>query len=86
MLSMQARWVAYPFTGKICFIVHHLNILNALKKLLKTSHKKQNYICIDRKTASNTCQKHIATFQENPSLPVVVLGVMAAGLGVTELA
>eukprot|EP00588_Corethron_pennatum_P030834 CAMPEP_0194330986 /NCGR_PEP_ID=MMETSP0171-20130528/53956_1 /TAXON_ID=218684 /ORGANISM="Corethron pennatum, Strain L29A3" /LENGTH=382 /DNA_ID=CAMNT_0039092273 /DNA_START=1 /DNA_END=1146 /DNA_ORIENTATION=+ len=83
VLSMLARWVADPSAGKLCVFAHHLDVLDALEKLLKTSKKKQNYVRIDGKTAPNTRQKHIDAFQEDPALRVAVLGLTAAGVGVT---
>jgi len=37
---MLARWVTNPSMERIKVFTYHLNVLDALKKLLKTSHKK----------------------------------------------
>ena len=78
---MLANWVTDPSAGKIIVFTHHLNVLDALKKLLRTSHKKQNYVRIDRKIAPNTHQKHINAFKEGLSLQVAVLSLSTSKVG-----
>ncbi|CAM9436857.1 unnamed protein product, partial [Hapterophycus canaliculatus] len=68
--------------GKVLVFAHHRNVLDALERaVVKTG--RVEYIRIDGRTKPKDRQDLVDTFQNNPSVRVALLGLTAAGIGIT---
>ncbi|CAM9140849.1 unnamed protein product, partial [Laminaria digitata] len=68
--------------GKLLVFAHHRNVLDALEQgVLKNGHVE--YIRIDGRTKPKDRQDLVDKFQSNPSVRVALLGLTAAGIGIT---
>lgn len=86
LIDMLKRWIADTTNGKLCIFAHHLAVLNGLEKgagLSNAEGSKSKYIRIDGSTNPRLRQDQITSFQKDPSVRIAVLGVTAAGVGVT---
>ena len=86
IVEMLHIFLADPRNGKICIFAHHLNVLNAIVKgtgLSNEEGSKLKYIRIDGATTPIIRQKQLTQFQSDSSVRVAVLGITAAGVGVT---
>ncbi|CAM9208687.1 unnamed protein product [Chrysoparadoxa australica] len=74
--------VADGMSGKMLVFAHHLNVLNALEKevLLEMGI---SYIRVDGRTKAKDRQVLVEKFQKNPAITVALLGLTAAGVGIT---
>ena len=84
--KMLNLWLNDPTKGKLCIFAHHIKVLDELAKLANLSNDSQGdrkYIRIDGKTSPRLRQDHINTFQNDASVRIALLGITAAGVGVT---
>ncbi|CAM9597424.1 unnamed protein product, partial [Ectocarpus sp. 13 AM-2016] len=68
--------------GKILVFAHHRNVLDALEQSVVRTGRVE-YIRIDGRTKPKDRQDLVDTFQSNPSVRVALLGLTAAGIGIT---
>lgn len=66
---------------KFLVFAHHISMLNGIEQFLVK--KKVAYMRIDGSTAATLRQGLVAKFQENESVKAAVLGIRAAGVGLT---
>ena len=86
LIDMLKRWLGNPTNGKLCIFAHHINVLNALVQLGGLSNapgSTTKYIRIDGSTNPKFRQEQITSFQNDPTVKIAVLGLTAAGVGVT---
>jgi len=86
LIDMLKRWLDNPTNGKLCIFAHHINVLNALVDLGGLSNapgSTTKYIRIDGSTNPKFRQVQITSFQNDPTVKIAVLGLTAAGVGVT---
>jgi SNF2 family DNA or RNA helicase len=86
ILNMVKRWLADGTNGKLVIFAHHLDVLNAIEKSSGVSNEpgsNTQYIRIDGSTNPQSRQDQIDSFQDNPSIKIALLGITAAGVGVT---
>jgi SWI/SNF-related matrix-associated actin-dependent regulator 1 of chromatin subfamily A len=86
LIDMLKRWLANPTNGKLCIFAHHINVLNALVQLGGLSNapgSTTKYIRIDGSTNPKFRQEQITSFQNDPTVKIAILGLTAAGVGVT---
>lgn len=86
VIDMLTRWIADPKNGKLCIFAHHMNVLDAIIEGGRLSNDKgsnSKYIRIDGSTHPKLRQEQITCFQRDPSIRVAILGITAAGVGVT---
>ncbi len=83
---MLKQFLADPQNGKICIFAHHINVLNGIIDQANLSNaygSEFQYIKIDGATNPKVRQENITKFQRDPSVRVAILGITAAGVGVT---
>ncbi|CAM9993831.1 unnamed protein product, partial [Choristocarpus tenellus] len=69
-------------SGKVLVFAHHKNVLDALDKgVLKNGGIE--YIRIDGRTKAKDRQVLVERFQSRPQLRIALLGLTAAGIGIT---
>jgi SWI/SNF-related matrix-associated actin-dependent regulator 1 of chromatin subfamily A len=86
LVDMLKRWLSNPENGKLCIFAHHINVLDALVRLGGLSNALRSttkYIRIDGSTNPKFRQEQITSFQNDPTVKIAVLGITAAGVGVT---
>ena len=83
---MLKQFIADPQNGKICIFAHHLSVLNSIIDNANLSNAKGSdtkFIKIDGATNPKVRQENITRFQRDPTVRVAILGITAAGVGVT---
>jgi len=86
ILDMLKRWLADGTNGKLVIFAHHLDILNSLEQSSGVSNapgSNTKYIRIDGSTTPQSRQDQIDSFQDDPTIKIALLGITAAGVGVT---
>ena len=86
IVDMLKLWLNDPTNTKICIFAHHINVLDALVEqggLSNQEGSKSKFIRIDGSTNPKFRQEQIISFQNDPTVRVAVLGITAAGVGVT---
>lgn len=86
IIDMLKLWIDDPRNGKLCIFAHHMNVLDALIEeggLSNNQGSSSKYIRIDGSTHPKVRQEQITRFQCDPSVRIAVLGITAAGVGVT---
>ncbi len=86
LIDMLKRWLDDPTKGKLCIFAHHIAVLDALVQgggLSNDPGSNSKFIRIDGSTNPRFRQDQITLFQNDPSVRIAVLGVTAAGVGVT---
>lgn len=86
LIDMLKKWIDDSRNGKLCIFAHHMNVLDALiEKGGLSNHEgsSSKYIRIDGSTHPKMRQEQIMCFQYDPSVRIAVLGITAAGVGVT---
>ena len=86
ILDMVRRWLADVTNGKLVIFAHHLDVLNAIEESSGVSNQpgsNTQYIRIDGSTTPQSRQDQIDSFQDDPSIKIALLGITAAGVGVT---
>ncbi|GFH58462.1 hypothetical protein CTEN210_14938 [Chaetoceros tenuissimus] len=86
IVDMLKLWLNDPTNTKICIFAHHINVLDALVEqggLSNHEGSKSKFIKIDGSTNPKFRQEQITSFQNDPTVRVAVLGITAAGVGVT---
>eukprot|EP00752_Nemacystus_decipiens_P010813 g9618.t2 len=68
--------------GKVLVFAHHRNVLDALEQSVVRTGRVE-YIRIDGRTKPKDRQDLVDTFQSNPSVRIALLGLTAAGIGIT---
>jgi hypothetical protein len=68
--------------GKLVIFAHHREVLDAIEEQC-LSRKKFKYVRIDGRTLARKRQASVVSFQEDPSIRVALLGLTAAGVGIT---
>ena len=80
--SKIATIMSDPTLPKVCVFAHHHEVLDGIEQAALAG-KDLEYICIDGKTKPKTQQELINAFQTNPKCRVALIGLTAAGVGVT---
>lgn len=86
LVDMLKRWLNDPTKGKLCIFAHHISVLDAIRDMAELSNEGNSankYIRIDGSTSPKLRQRHIKTFQTDPSTRIALLGITAAGVAVT---
>ena len=86
LIDMLKRWLEDSTNGKLCIFAHHIAVLDALVQggeLSNAPGSNSKFIRIDGSTNPRFRQDQITEFQNDPSVRVAVLGITAAGVGVT---
>ena len=84
--SMLKRWLQDSRNGKICVFAHHINVLNAIIEyagLSNNCNSRSKCLRIDGSTSPKDRQEQLTLFQNDASVRVAILGITAAGVGVT---
>lgn len=86
ILDMLKQWLADGTNGKLVIFAHHLDVLNSLEQCSGVSNapgSNTKYIRIDGSTTPQSRQDQIDSFQDDPTIKIALLGITAAGVGVT---
>jgi len=81
IVDMLDKFLNDPTSGKLCIFAHHIHVIDSLVKHVK--HEGHKYMSITGSTPPQVRQDNIVRFQTDPSLRVAILGITAAGVGVT---
>jgi SWI/SNF-related matrix-associated actin-dependent regulator 1 of chromatin subfamily A len=84
--SMLQKWLEDSRNGKICIFAHHINVLNAIidqAALSNAMNSRSKFIRIDGSTSPKDRQEQLTLFQNDATVRVAILGITAAGVGVT---
>ncbi len=86
LVDMLKRWIGNPTNGKICIFAHHISVLDGIvngAELSNAPDSRSKFIRIDGSTLPRARQEQITSFQNDPSVRIAILGITAAGVGVT---
>jgi len=86
LVDMLRRWLEDPTNGKLCIFAHHIDVLDGLVRgggLSNAPGSRSKFIRIDGSTNPRVRQDQITSFQNDPDIRIAVLGITAAGVGVT---
>ncbi len=86
IVEMVKSFLADPKNGKLCLFAHHIFMLDAIVEQCGLSNRLgsgMKYIRIDGSTSPKARQEQISLFQRDSTVRIAVLGITAAGVGVT---
>jgi len=81
IIDMLDKFLSDPTSGKLCIFGHHIHVIDAIVQHSKNAGHR--FMSITGMTPPRVRQENISEFQTDPLLRVAILGITAAGVGVT---
>jgi len=81
VVDMLDKFLDDPTNGKLCIFAHHKHVINSIVNHARSAG--HNFMYIMGSTLPQARQENIVRFQTDPKLRLAILGITAAGVGVT---